>query len=110
LRTARSRSSAPDLQGKRLVCNPTRSKILLKAFGINGQNWVGKLIVLSRGITLYQGEKVPCIDVEAIATTKIAAPPERKTIEASPPPPSEVDPPPCEDDIGDLDPDDEIPF
>jgi hypothetical protein len=74
LRTARSRSSAPIFRAS-----------------VNGQNWVGKLIVL-------------------IAIAKIAPPPERKTIEAPPPPPSKIDPPPREDDIGDLDPEDEIPF
>jgi hypothetical protein len=98
--------------GKKVVCTPTKTKALIKAFGPNSNNYIGKLIVLRQGTTLFQGEKVPCVDMEPVVTTKVAAPPERKVINAPPPPaPSEIEPPSREgDDLGDPDPDEEIPF
>jgi hypothetical protein len=62
-----------DNGGKGFVCNQTRLKALIGAFGANLDNWRDKPIVVSRGETLYAGKAVPCIVIEPVVATRIGA-------------------------------------
>jgi hypothetical protein len=80
-----------DYQGKKLVLNPTRTKILVKAWGPNGNTWIGKMIIFFRGVTNFGSDKVPCVEVEPIVTDKLPPAPSKKPIEPPPPVADEYD-------------------
>lgn len=62
-----------DHQGKGVVLNPTRTKVLLRAFGPNSDNWIGKTIFVFLGETMYAGKKTGCVAIEAVVAERIAA-------------------------------------
>jgi hypothetical protein len=97
-----------DWLGKKLVLNPTRSKVFVRAFGPNGNTWIGKMFVMFRDMTNFGTDRVPCIVVEPIVTNKIPSASPKKAIEA-PPPPNFVPEGAVEDyspgDVEDYDPD-----
>ena len=82
---------ALDYQGKKIVCNKTKSKALVRAWGINSKIYVGKMIAFWRDTTLHEGKIKVCVVIEPIVTTKIAAEP-RKAVEAKPSAPVEAKP------------------
>ena len=57
--------------GSKLVMNPTRTKVLMAAWGPNSDNWLGRSAYISQGTTAYQGKPVPCIVVEPITHGQI---------------------------------------
>jgi hypothetical protein len=63
--------------GRGLVLNQTRLSVLMTAYGPNSDNWLGKPIRITRGSTTYSGRTVPCVQVEAEATPRIASQPKR---------------------------------
>ena len=100
---------------------------MIVAFGPNSDNWIGKALIISRGITTYSGKDVACVVIEPVVATRIAAAPQRPalgeqrrgstTITSGRQPPTPPMPPPIEDvpDMPDLDPgmpgfDSDIPF
>ena len=62
-----------DYLGKGVVLNATRLKALIAAWGVNPDNLIGKKVVISRGVTKYQGNDVPCVEVEPVVADRIAA-------------------------------------
>lgn len=70
-----------DYEGKGVVLNQTRTKALIRAYGINTDNWIGKPIKVFRGETMYAGKTVPCVVIEPIVATQIAASPPRPALE-----------------------------
>jgi hypothetical protein len=62
-----------DYQGKGVVLNPTRAKVLYAAFGPNDDNWVGKTIVIFLGETTYGGKKTGCVEIEAVGAQRIGS-------------------------------------
>ena len=62
-----------DYQGKAIVLNPTRAKVLCAAFGIHSENWTGKQIIVFRGETTYSGKKVGCVEIEAVGGERLGA-------------------------------------
>jgi hypothetical protein len=103
-----------DYRGKGLVLNQTRLGALVDAWGIVFEDWVGKQIVISRGMTKYQNKDVPCIDVEPVVSERLAAPsvtqPPRPAVGGGRPVLKAVEPPspPIDHGSGELDSD--IPF
>lgn len=92
--------------GRRIPLNQDRLKALIRGFGPNPNNWVGGTIIVSRGMTTYAGKPVPCVVVEPVVATRIAAEPRqgRITVQSGKGAPSEINPPPVESI------DDDIPF
>jgi hypothetical protein len=62
-----------DYLGKGVVLNATRLKAVIAAWGTNPDNLIGKTVLIYRGSTLYQGNKVPCVEVEPVVADRIAA-------------------------------------
>jgi hypothetical protein len=62
-----------DFQGKGVVLNVTRGRVLYAAFGPNDANWIGKTIIIFLGEEKYEGKKVGAVAVEAVGATRIAA-------------------------------------
>jgi hypothetical protein len=60
-----------DYLGKGVVLNATRLKALIAAWGVNPDNLIGKKVVISRGVTKYQGNDVPCVEVEPVVANRI---------------------------------------
>ena len=61
-----------DYEARGIVCNQTRLKALIAAYGPNPDNWIGKTIVISRGSTLFAGREVPAVKIEPIGAVRIA--------------------------------------
>jgi hypothetical protein len=62
--------------GQQVVCNATRLRWMIRNFGPNDDNWVGKTILLVRGQTTFGSRDVACIRLEATpAAARIAAQP-----------------------------------
>jgi hypothetical protein len=59
--------------GRQVVLNQTRLKVLIGAFGPNSENWIGKPVILSRGQERYGGKSVPAVRMEPIVAPRIAA-------------------------------------
>jgi hypothetical protein len=91
-----------DYLGKGVVLNATRLKALIAAWGVNPDNLIGKKVVISRGMTRYQGNDVPCVEVEPVVANRIGAT-ARPALKAVEPPA-----PPTGRGSGELD--DDIPF
>jgi hypothetical protein len=75
--------------GRGVVLNQTRLREMIKAFGPNPENWVGKTINVLRGTTLYSGRTVPAveIDVETVPRLEASQPaPQLAAPETSPAP------------------------
>ena len=66
--------------GRQLILNQTRLKALIGAFGPNSENWIGKSIILSRGLAPYAGKIVPAVKIEPIVAPRIAAEPRPRLI------------------------------
>jgi hypothetical protein len=62
--------------GRQLVLNQTRLKVLIGAFGPNSENWIGKPVILSRGQERYGGKPVPSVRIEPILAPRIGVTPE----------------------------------
>jgi hypothetical protein len=60
-----------DFEGKGVVLNQTRLKALIAAFGTSPNNLIGKTVIISRGMTKYQGRDVPCVDIEPVVADRI---------------------------------------
>jgi hypothetical protein len=88
--------------GRRIPLNQDRLRALIGGFGPNPNNWIGRTIVVSRGMTTYAGKPVPCVVVEPVVATRIVADPlqRRIAIEGDKSAPaeslSEINPPPIE--------------
>jgi hypothetical protein len=63
--------------GRGVVLNQTRLSVLMSAYGPNSDNWLDKPIRISRGSTTYSGRTVPCVQIEATATPRVASQPKR---------------------------------
>jgi hypothetical protein len=100
-----------DWNGKKLVNNPTRAKVFVRAWGPNGNTYIGKMFVMYRGMTNFGTDKVPCIEVEPVVTDKIPQAAPKRAIEAPPPPP-DPNPNMILDNMSDPDddPDEDIPI
>ena len=61
--------------GRRISLNQTRLKALIGGFGPNPANWIGKAIIVSRGMTTYAGKPEACVVVEPVVSTRISADP-----------------------------------
>ncbi len=94
--------------GRGVVLNQTRLKAMIRAFGPNSDNWIGKPIMINRGLTVYAGKDVPAVVIEPVVSPRIAVEPRqgRVTMESgksasSEPSPvyDERNPPPIDDDI-----------
>jgi hypothetical protein len=57
--------------GRQVVLNQTRLKVLIGAFGPNSENWIGKPVILSRGQERYGGKPVPAVRIEPIVAPRI---------------------------------------
>ena len=57
--------------GRQVVLNQTRLKVLIGAFGPNSDNWIGKPVILSRGQERYGGKPVPAVRIEPIVAPRI---------------------------------------
>jgi hypothetical protein len=57
--------------GRQVVLNQTRLKVLIGAFGPNSDNWIGKPVILSRGQEKYGGKPVPAVRIEPIVAPRI---------------------------------------
>ena len=57
--------------GKALVLNQTRLTALVGAYGPNPNNWLGRTVLIKRGMTHYQGRPVACVDVQPIVPPRI---------------------------------------
>ena len=66
--------------GRQLILNQTRLKALIGAFGPNSENWIGKSVILSRGLAPYAGKIVPAVKIEPIVAPRIAAEPRQRLI------------------------------
>jgi hypothetical protein len=62
--------------GHQVILNQTRLKALIGAFGPNSDNWIGKSVILSRGLAPYAGKIVPAVKIEPIVAPRIAAAPQ----------------------------------
>lgn len=75
------RFGRPDLtfdDGTQLSLNSTNNRVLLRAYGKEGDNWIGKLIELSVGKVEYEGKLQEAILVKPISPPdEKKAPPER---------------------------------
>jgi hypothetical protein len=67
-----------DYIGKGIVLNLTRKRVLIAAFGVETDNWIGKQIVAYQGDTLFQGKPTKCVVIEAIVAERIASHPAAK--------------------------------
>jgi hypothetical protein len=98
--------------GEQLVLNKSRLRTMVRAYGLNRSNWVGKTVQISRGTTQFGNDVVPCVLVEPVVATAIAARPRpvitsgRQALGNPEPPPA---PPPSEY-AGPSEIDDDIPF
>jgi hypothetical protein len=107
-----------DYQSKGVVLNQGRLKKMIAAFGPNYSNWVGKQIIIFQGWTVFQGENVPCVEIDPVRADRLGRPgAQQRSASRSdfhsgrnppPPPPDHYDGP---DNRGDDTPfDDEIPY
>jgi hypothetical protein len=62
-----------DYQAKAIVLNPTRTQVLVAAFGIESEGWIGKTIIIYPDVTTFQGKKVDCVALEAVGGQRIGA-------------------------------------
>jgi hypothetical protein len=62
-----------------VVLNQTRLEGLIEAFGVQSENWVGRMIGITQGETRYAGKKVACIE--------LVLPPKAPQLEAAQPAP-----------------------
>ena len=46
---------------KPLVLNKTNGSVLLDAFGLESDDWIGKQVILYRDRTAFRGEMVDCL-------------------------------------------------
>jgi hypothetical protein len=103
-----------DYQAKGVVFNQTKLTTMIDAYGPNLDNWIGKPIVISRGVTQYAGKDVACVVVEPVVAARIAAEPRRpRPVITSGKPPTPPEPPPVREYNGPSDggdPDDDIPW
>ena len=60
-----------DYEGKGVVLNQARLKALIAAWGTNPDNLIGKTVIISRGMTKYQGRDVPCVDIEPVVADRL---------------------------------------
>jgi hypothetical protein len=60
-------------QAKGVVCNQTRLKAMIEAFGLNFDTWVGKMIRIYLGETTYQGRKVGSVEIEPVSPIRLRA-------------------------------------
>jgi len=59
--------------GETLGLNATNSKILVKAYGPDSDDWIGKEIKLVLGRVPYQGDEIESVIVEPISSPVAAA-------------------------------------
>lgn len=59
--------------GRGVVLNQTRLRIMITAYGPNSNNWLDQPIRVRRGETLYAGKQVATVEVEAAPSARIAA-------------------------------------
>ena len=52
--------------GKAAVLNQTRLRAMIAGFGPHSENWIGRKIIISKGMTHYSGRPVPCVVLEPI--------------------------------------------
>jgi hypothetical protein len=64
--------------GRQVVCNKARLREMTRAFGLNRSNWVNQTVRVSRGMTQFAGDAVPCVVLEPVATPRIAAQPPKR--------------------------------
>jgi hypothetical protein len=62
-----------DYQSKGVVLNQTRLKATIAAFGPNPDNWIGRTIIIRRGVTMFAGKDVPGIVIEPVRAERIAS-------------------------------------
>jgi hypothetical protein len=83
---------------KPIVLNQTRLEALIGAFGPDSANAIGQKVVVSRGMTKYQGHDEACIVLDPVVAPRLGAEPARPRISVSPrtgreePPESDDDP------------------
>ena len=56
---------------KGVPLNKTRGLVMINAFGLDYNSWVGQEIVVYRGETRYGGQRVPSVEIEAVGATAI---------------------------------------
>lgn len=64
------RYGKPDItfnDGSRLSCNATNSRVLVKAYGKESDDWIGKLVKLELGEIDYQGQARESIIVKPLS-------------------------------------------
>jgi hypothetical protein len=81
-----------DYQGKGVVLNKGRGRMMVKAFGVNTDVWVGQRIIVKRGQAQFSGEMVPAVEIEPIVVNRIAAEP-HQALEELPAPTADAPPP-----------------
>ena len=59
--------------GEQLVLNKSRLRTMVRAYGLNRSNWVGKTVQISRGTTQFGSDTVPCVVVEPVVAPRLAA-------------------------------------
>jgi hypothetical protein len=52
--------------GRAVVLNQTRLKVMLTAHGRERSNWIGKTIKIRRGQTFYEGKQVPAVEIQPV--------------------------------------------
>jgi hypothetical protein len=62
-----------DHLGQGLVLNQTRLKAGIAAWGPNPDNWIGKIIIISQGMTTYAGKETPCVVMEPVVANRLKA-------------------------------------
>jgi hypothetical protein len=71
--------------GRQVVLNQTRLKLLIGAFGPNSENWIGKPVILSRGQERFGGKPVPAVRIEPIVAPRIEAAESAQPLPSPPP-------------------------
>jgi hypothetical protein len=61
--------------GEQLVLNKSRLRAMVCAYGLNRSSWIGKVVLISRSTTQFGNDVVPCVLVEPVVATAIAARP-----------------------------------
>jgi hypothetical protein len=60
--------------GRGIVLNQTRLRVLIGAFGPNAANWLGKQLIVRRGKTHFQGRSVAAVEIEPVLAPRIEGP------------------------------------
>jgi len=59
--------------GRQVTLNQTRLAALIRAYGHNSDNWIGKTVVISRGQAQFKGKPVASVKIDPIVAPRIAA-------------------------------------